>query len=114
MSATSVTEVGLGASGNDTKSILNTLNSLPKIVKVGEGEIVDGEVESSPPSNPSVLITFDPVLPLSKDNYVIMLTTISGGVAYVTDKTNDADGKFESFEAMCETECTVMYAVIEK
>lgn len=108
MGATSPTGVsGSGDTGKFTTKELAILANAPSILFTG---IVHGEVVASPPANLTE-VTFPYPLPGGEDNYVVMLTTISGGSAYVIDRDEDEDGNFVSFTLAVESECDVMYLV---
>lgn len=109
MAAESVTGVGQGASNKLTTKELAILANGPSIFLSGYASSVTIE-ESSPPSVGNT-VTFPQPLTGSHDNYVVLLTTINGGDAYVNVMTNNSDSNFISFFFITEFECDVMYIV---
>lgn len=107
MSATSVTGKGLGKSAKLTTNELATLANGPSIIFTGITNVVS--VISSPPSI-STSVTFPYPLPGGADKYVVLLTTINGGNAYIATRT-ESNGNFTGFIAVADTDCTVMYLV---
>lgn len=68
------------------------------------------EVLSSPPSVLNEVV-FPYALIGGPNNYVVMLTTINGGKAYIISRTEDAYGNFTGFTAGVESDCNCMYLV---
>ena len=111
--ATSVTGVsGAGTSGKYTTTELAILANGPSIFFTGIIE-VDGS-SSSPPSSPpssTNTLVFPYALVGGAEHYVVLLTTLNGGAAYVTDTDEDSDGNFIGFSLIAEADCSVMYLV---
>lgn len=104
------TSQGTGAGAADKPSI----NELATLVNVGPNIIFAGSVESgaalsSPPAQLGVVV-FPYTLAGDSSEYVILLTTINGGYAYVAAVNESEDG-FRGFTCLAESECTVMYMV---
>lgn len=110
MAASSVTGKGLGSSKKITTKDLASLNNAPAIYIAGVVE--SEEVLVSPPTSGNEVV-FPSPLAGGSENYVVILTTISGGSAYVTD-LNEVNGNFSGFEFITGTECTVMYIVVKR
>lgn len=117
MGASSVTGVsGSGTSGKLTTNELSQLANGPSILIAGVATTNEGfGSPSSPPSYTAGTIVFPKPLPGNGNGnpgslYCVILTTISGGYAYVTDMTED-DDNFIGFSFNCESECDVMYIV---
>jgi len=108
MAATSVTGTGQGEAGKRTAGELASLAVGPSIIFSG---IIEGEeTPSSPPSSAFNTVVFPYELAGGANAYVVMLTTISGGAAYVVDKDED-DGNFIGFTFSVEQNSEVMYLV---
>lgn len=108
MGASSVTGVGLGQANKPTLRDLSVLANGPQIVITGIAASAD--LETSPPSNGGTVVFPAPLSNPSTD-YVVMLTTVNGGDAYVTD-LDEEDGLFSGFDFVTESECDVMYCVM--
>lgn len=108
MSATSVSGRGAGDSGKLTTTGLAILANGPAIFYSGLAA-----AETTPTSPPSFAgsVTFARPLPGAVDDYVVLLTTINGGAAYVSHLSESADN-FTGFTFVAETECDVMYLVV--
>jgi hypothetical protein len=107
MTASSATGIGLGASEKLTTNQLAILANGPSIIFAGFAEADTGV--SSPPSEIGS-VTFP--YPLTDANkYVVLVTTINGGYAYVAARDIDDDGTFHGFTVIAEAECTYMYLV---
>ena len=108
------TEAGPGASNKPTTTELAIQANGPKIVFTG---IVDssGGGESPPSSPPAATntVSFPYSLIGGMDKYVILLTSVNGGDAYVSDRDEDEDGNFIGFSFVSEVEGLVMYLVAE-
>lgn len=111
MSGTSVTGKGLGSSDKLTTKELSALENGPKIYFTGTASILGGN--TSPPSS-GTDVTLPYPLPGSYDNYVIILTPISTGYAYIVDRDVNSDGNFYKFTALAQTTGTVQYMVVSK
>lgn len=107
MGASSVTGAGQGASDAPT---LRELSKGPRVMLTGVAYSRDNDLVSSPYTNNSV-VTFQRPLPGPASSYCVFLTNKNGGVAYLTDMTEDADGNFNGFTVISEAECEVMYMV---
>lgn len=110
MTAQSVTGVGGGSCGKFTTKELSILANGPAILVAGRIDVVEEASISSPPSNLNV-ITLDPPLPGSKDNYVVILTGLNVSAPYVGAMYNNDDGDFYKFIIFSEDEGTCMYFV---
>ena len=120
MSASSTTGTGLGFTSVLTnKELTNIRNQNSQIVFCGYATATGTDANSSPPAEIS-----DVYLPYSlvgdSTHYVVMLTTIGGGVAYVGEMYEEADGdsptgvgSFSGFSVVTEYECDVMYMVLK-
>lgn len=111
MTATSVTGRGRGASNKYTTKELSAIANGPAIFVAGTIESV--ERETSPPSFGNEVV-FPSSLPGGPDSYVVMLTSISGGYAYVISMNDDEENNFTGFEFDSESECDMMYLVVKK
>jgi hypothetical protein len=108
MGASSVTGSGAGSAGTVTSKDLAILANGPTIIFTG---IAEGEENVSSPPNPAAnTVVFPYALEGSADAYVVILTTINGGYAYITDR-DEADGYFTGFSFACEADGSVMYLV---
>ena len=108
MTAASITGVGQGASHKLTVKELSILANGPSIFLSGYATS-EAIGESSPPSTGGS-VSFSAVLPGGSENYVVSLTTINGGKAYVVNM-NETEGDFSGFDFQTETDCDVMYIV---
>lgn len=108
MSASSVTGSGVGASRKPTSNELAILANGPNIIFTGLIEATDG-IASPPITLASVVFNYP--LPGGADNYVVLLTTINAGYAYVADRDEDGEGNFTGFSVIAEEDGTVMYLV---
>lgn len=108
MAASSVTGRGSGvAEAFSLKDLAHT----PYIIFSGI-QHTSAEPPASPPADSDFAsVTFPYPLPGGVDNYIIMLTTITGGTAYVIDREEDDDGNFTKFYFTADSECDVMYLV---
>lgn len=115
MTASSVTGRGQGASDKLTTKELAALAVGPSIYAAG---VVAGTtIASSPPPDDGTTsgrVTFPTPLPGGSDQYVILLTSLNGGAAYVAVMNDDDDGNFASFIVSVETDSDVMYLVVKK
>lgn len=113
MGASSVTGKGVGSSNKATVKDLAIAANGPTIHL--SGIINSAGMTLSPPSSPpSILNDFVFPYPLSGNatNYVVMLTTVNGGYAYVSDLNENDDGDFIGFSYVTEAECDLMYMVV--
>ena len=108
MAASSVTGTGPGASNKLTTTELASLANGPTICLTG---YVESEDIATSPATIGNTIVFPQVLPGSSDDYVVLLTTLNGGYAYVTDMDENDDGDFIGFSFGTEAECSMMYLV---
>lgn len=115
MGASSVTGVsGPGVAGKATTNELSQWANGPQILIAGI--VASSGVPSSPPSEGNT-VTFQHPLPGLGEEHVVILTTLNGGAAYVTDMDDhdldgdDEDDHFVGFSFMTEEECDVMYIV---
>ena len=120
MGATSVTGTGDGSVKIfTTKELADSdalLSSYPKVIF--SGRVESTSVPTSPPTENGNSVVFPHVLVGDSTHYSIMLTTISGGYAYVvdTDEVEDDEdvlGSFSGFSFLTETDCTLMYIVVQ-
>lgn len=109
MSATSVTGKGLGSSNKPTVKDLAIAANGPAIYFAGI--IASADIIVSPPITGNTIV-FPYPIPGGAENYVVILTTLNGGHAYVTDLDENSDGDFSGFSFATEAECDLMYAVI--
>jgi hypothetical protein len=107
MAATSLTGKGSGSSNKPTTTELGILANGPSIIFTGITEIVE---LGSPPIE-ATTYTFPYPLPGGKDSYVVMLTSLCGGTAYVTSREEDDDGNFTGFNAVVESTSLVQFLV---
>jgi hypothetical protein len=107
MGSTSSTGKGQGASDKLSNSELGILANAPSIIFTGIIEANEGI--TSPPAT-SGTVTFPYPLDGPASNYVIMLTTINGGVAFVSALYENEDS-FTGFSATVEADCDLMYLV---
>jgi len=107
MGSTSSTGKGQGASEKLTVAELGILANSPSILFSGIAEAVNSN--TSPPT-PSSIITFPHALEGAASNYIVMLTTINGGYAYVT-ALYETSGNFTGFACTVEADCSLMYLV---
>lgn len=56
-------------------------------------------------------VVFPTALPGDADKYCILLTTLNGGYAYVSDRS-ESGGNFTGFSFRVESECDCMYLVV--
>jgi hypothetical protein len=103
----SVTGQGLGAAGKFTTTELSILANAPSIIFSGITETTG--LMSPPVSTNNVVFPYP--LPGGMDKYVVLLTTINGGVVYVSDRDEDDDGNFTGFSFVSESDGDVMYLV---
>lgn len=115
MGASSVTGTGLGSSDKATVNDLSRWANGPTIFLSGIVETVESDVLSPP--TPVATVTLPTPLPGLGEDYVVILTTLSGGAAYVWDMDDDdldgdnEDDHFVGFSIASESECDVMYLV---
>lgn len=74
------------------------------------GTVEAGLLPTSPPQPGWNSVTFPKPLTGGSENYVVMITTMNGGSAYVSD-TYEVNGNFSGFSFIAETDCTLMYMV---
>lgn len=114
MAASSVTGKGIGSSNKPTVKDLAIAANGPTIhfsgIIISAGMTLSSP-SSSPPSTLSRL-TFPYPLSGSPSDYVIMLTTLNGGYAYVSDQDENDDGDFTGFSFVTEAECDLMYIIV--
>ena len=113
MAASSVTGTGIGSSNKPTVKDLAIAANGPTIHF--SGIITSAGMTLSPPSSPpSTLsrLTFPYPLTGGASDYVVMLTTLNGGYAYVSDLDENDDGDFTGFSFVTEAECDLMYLVV--
>lgn len=112
MGAQSVTGTGAGASNKLTTKELSALANGPAVQIAGVVESTDS-ILSSPPTPGVNSVTFPRALTGGSENYIVLLTTLNGGLSYVTDMDEDANGNFSGFSFSTESECTLMYMVVK-
>lgn len=113
MGASTVTGKGIGSSNKPTVKDLAIAANGPVIHL--SGIIASAGMTLSPPSSPpSTLSTLTFPYPLtgSSADYVVMLTTLNGGYAYVSDLDENDDGDFTGFSFVTEAECDLMYMIV--
>jgi hypothetical protein len=108
MAATTSQGTGHGSANKETVTELSILANGPVIMFSGIVESV--ESLASPPADTNTIV-FPYPLAGGMDKYVVLLTTINGGMAYVADRDEDSDGNFTGFTFVAEAECSVMYLV---
>lgn len=118
MAGSSVTGKGNGEANKPSVKELSILaNSGPNLIFAGIVSTVseDASPPSSPPS-PSNYITvnFPYALTGPSTDYVVLLTSINGGLVYIIDLAEDDDGNFSGFTALVESESDVNYLVVSK
>lgn len=110
MAATSITGKGLGLCNKATLKDLSLAANGPTIHFAGV--VASDDLVTSPPTTGNT-IAFPYPLSGGSENYVVMLTTLNGGYAYVTDLDENGDGDFSGFSFATEAECDLMYTVID-
>lgn len=109
MGATSVTGIGSGSSDKYTTTQLAILANGPSIIITQYTEAVTLPVS---PSGFGGEVEFPIGLcPGPATNYIVNLTTINGGAAWITSMT-ETDGNFASFTFQTDAECFVMFQVV--
>ena len=99
----------MGTAANElSKYNLESIAKAPSIIFTGYAEAE--AIYTSPPSNSSV-VSFPYALTGGVDSYVILLTTINAGYAYVVERLTDRNGNFSGFSCITQYEGTVMYLV---
>jgi hypothetical protein len=119
MPASSTTGTGQGFTPALTnKELTNIRNQNPQIVLCGYAESLPIE-NASPPAEVGY-VYFPYSLVGDSTHYVVMLTTIRGGNAYVVEMYEETDGdsstgigSFSGFSLTSEEECDVMYMVVK-
>ncbi len=106
MTATSVTGKGVGSSNKLTTVELATLANGPSIIFTGR---VESEATLSPGGS-ACAIVFPYPLPGSAEDYVVMLTTVNAGSAYVASEDETAT-HFTGVQVIGTSEGTIMYMV---
>lgn len=109
MAGTSITGTGPGSCGKFTTTQLAILANAPSILIAQYAESV--EIPLVSPASFGNTVIFPLPLTGLASNYIVNLTTINGGNAYVVTM-NEEDGNFIGFSFMAETECLVMYQVV--
>lgn len=113
MTAASTTGTGLGVSGKPNSGQLATLSQGPSIVVAGTIASVESDITSPP--TPTADVVFPEPLIGTSDDYVILLTTVNAGSAYVAVVVEDDDaGTVTGFGLVSEFEGDVMYLVVTK
>lgn len=109
MSATTSQGTGHGAADKPTINELATLiNTGPNVIFTGI--VASGATLTSPPADQGVVV-FPYTLTGGADNYVILLTSLNGGMVYISARDTDEEGNFFGFSCIAESECDVMYMV---
>lgn len=106
--SSSATGKGPGASNKVTTKELAALANGPTIHVTGYVESED--LATSPPVTGNSVV-FPQPLTGGYENYVVILTTLNGGYAYVTDMDENSAGNFTGFSFGTEAECSLMYLV---
>lgn len=109
MTASTISGRGIGACGKATLRDLAELANGPSILISGIVASVDVDA-SSPPSSFATVV-FPKPFPGGADKYVVFVTTLNGGMSYVTAKDEDDSGNFTGFTAYSDSECDLMYMV---
>lgn len=120
MPASSTTGTGQGFTAALTnKELTNIRNQNPQIVLCGYASGLGGYAPSSPPSELGSLY-FPSSLVGDSTHYIVMLTTVGGGVSYVAEMYEEEDGdsstgvgSFSGFSFITEYECDVMYMIVK-
>lgn len=107
MGASSATGKGNGASN---KPGIVQLQEFSNSVILAAGYAEGSEVVASPPGFNN-LVEFDVPLEGPSDRYVVMVTTLNGGYAYVSTMQENDDGNFYRFGVVVEADCNFMYLV---
>lgn len=111
MGSTSVTGVGgPGMCGKATTAELSAWANGPQILLSGIAVSEESLITSPPISGGEV--TFPAPLDESSENYCVILTTLNGGYAYVSELEDTDDDQFSGFSFVTETECDCMYIVV--
>ena len=111
MAASSATGTGTGSCEKPTTKELAAFANGPSILIAGYGASSESEI-TSPPS-PAGSIRFPSPLPGGSENYVVSITTIAGGNAFVYDMIENDNGDFIGFGFATEEECDFMYLVVK-
>lgn len=110
MGATSVTGTGPGASEKYTTKQLAILANGPSILITGYADSI--EIPNVSPTAFGGTVLFPrPYYPGDSSNYIVNLTTIQGGAAFVSDMI-ESGGNFIGFDFQTESECSVMFSVM--
>lgn len=114
MAAQTTEGTGNGSVENVTTHNLSKVNNGPSILIAGV--VSAAELLSSPPAIGNT-VTFQVPLPGLGEEHCVILTTLNGGYAYVTDMDDqdldedNEDDHFTGFSFYTESECDVMYIV---
>lgn len=110
MTASTTQGKGVGAAAKTFNRELTAILNGPAIYAAGV--IPASETITSPPSSGNTVVLPTP-LPGGSDSYVVMLTSLNGGSAYVTNM-EESNGFFVSFDFNSEADCDMMYLVVKK
>jgi hypothetical protein len=111
MGATSVTGKGTGSSEKYTTKQLAILANGPTIFIAAYAESL--EIPDLSPTSFGATVLFPiPFLTGPSTNYVVHITTINGGKAYVTNM-RETNGIFVGFDFQTESVCSAMYSVMD-
>jgi hypothetical protein len=109
MGAQSATGVGYGAADRLNSTKIEALAIAPTIIFTGFGE----SIETMPASPPAIgnVVYFPYPLPGSPDKYVVMLTSLNSGAAYIADRLENDNDDFIGFTFYSEAPGQIMYLV---
>jgi len=110
MAATTSQGTGHGSANKETTTELAILANGPVIMVAG---VVESTSQNTSPASDGNTVVFPYPLTGGMDKYSVILTTVNGGLAYISDRDEDGDGKFTGFSFITETDCTVMYIVVK-
>lgn len=110
MGATSATGRGQGASNKPTTVQLAAFANGPNCYMTGRLETVQATDPPVSPDVPMATVVLPTPLPGTEDDYVVLVTSLNAGAAYVMSM-NDDDTGFTGFIVTSEAEGTVMYGV---
>lgn len=111
MAAQSVTGTGTGASNKFTTKELSALANGPSIL-ISSCQYVYEAGITDPPSILNT-VTLNPPLPGNSDNYIVVVSGVNTGPAYVAAMLDNEDGDFHQFIIMLQTEGICMYSIIK-
>jgi hypothetical protein len=110
MAASSVTGRGNGSVVTPNSAELASFVNSPAPYLIFTG-IVEAEGSLTSPPGYNNTVTFPYPLPGDVNDYVVILTTLNAGHAFVAYRYIDSEGKFSAFLLTAESDGQVMYMV---